>query len=147
MKNKKNMFVFLLSILIIAIFMFVIITPSIMAEEKVGIPSTAFPSMGTPDQTVTGITDKIWGTVLTIAQILAFAAIVFAGIRYMFASADKKADIKNGLIYLLIGAILVFATSTVVKIAVSTTKEIAPKSINQISYNIVKSWFLKEIYN
>ena len=139
MKNKKNMFVFLLSILIIAIFMFVIITPSIMAEEKVGIPSTAFPSMGTPDQTVTGITDKIWGTVLTIAQILAFAAIVFAGIRYMFASADKKADIKNGLIYLLIGAILVFATSTVVKIAVSTTKEIAPKSINQISYNIVKS--------
>ena len=138
MKKINKMLVFLLPILIIAIFMFVIITPSIMAEDKSGLPSTAFPDMGTPDQTVTKITDKVWGTVLTIAQILAFAAIVVAGVRYMFASADARADIKKGLIYLLIGAILVFAASTVVKIVVSSAKEISPKALNEITYNVEK---------
>ena len=38
---------------------------------------------------------KVWGTVLLILQILSVAAIVIAGIRYMFASADGKADIKE----------------------------------------------------
>ena len=58
---------------------------------------------------------KVWGTVTTIVQMLAFAAVVFAGVRYMFASADQKADIKKGLGMLTIGAILVFCASTVVK--------------------------------
>ena len=139
MKIINKMLVFLLPILIITMFMVLVIAPSIYAENETGLPSTAFPSMGTPDKTVTKITDSIWGTTLTIAQILAFAAIVFAGVRYMFASADAKADIKKGLVYLLIGAVLVFAASTVVKIVVSTTKDIAPsKASNKVFYNIIK---------
>ena len=67
---------------------------------------------------------KIWTTVTTIVQILAFAAIVFAGLRYMFASADHKADIKKSLGMLTVGAILVFAASTVVKFVVTATSEV-----------------------
>ena len=69
------------------------------------------------------ITENVWATVLTILQILAFAAIIIAGVRYMFASADQKADIKKGLIYLVIGAILVFASSTIVKVVVNATEQ------------------------
>lgn len=46
---------------------------------------------------------KVWGTVLLILQILSVAAIVIAGIRYMFASADGKADIKKQTIGLMVG--------------------------------------------
>ena len=74
--------------------------------------------------TINASAKKIWGTVTTIVQILAFAAVVFAGLRYMFASADQKADIKKGLSMLAIGAILVFAASTVVQFVVKAADEI-----------------------
>ena len=74
--------------------------------------------------TVTGAAQNVWATVITIVQILAVAAVVFAGLRYMFASADQKADIKKGLGMLTVGAILVFAASTVVKFVVSAADEI-----------------------
>ena len=64
--------------------------------------------------TVDTAVKKVWGTVLTILQICAIGALVFAGVKYMFASADGKADIKNGMLGLAIGAILVFAASSVI---------------------------------
>jgi len=68
---------------------------------------------------------KIWGTVLTIMRILAVAAIVFAGVKYMFASAESKADIKGGLIGLVIGAILVFGATFLVEIISNTASELS----------------------
>jgi len=62
---------------------------------------------------VQNVSKRIWGTVTTIVQILAVAAVVFAGLRYMFASADQKADIKKSMGILAVGAILVFAATTI----------------------------------
>ena len=61
---------------------------------------------------------KVWGTILTVLQIAAVAAIVFSGVKYMFAGADEKATIKQGLL------ILVFGASTVVKLIVDATNEL-----------------------
>lgn len=108
-------------ILIMFLIMIVSIGTCVYAENGI---STDFPeesgSIGQIDQSV----KKVWGTVTTVVQILSFAAIVFAGLRYMFSAADQKADIKKGLGMLTIGAILVFATSTVVKFVVSAAKEV-----------------------
>lgn len=67
---------------------------------------------------------KVWGTVLLILQILSVAAIVIAGIRYMFASADGKADIKKQTIGLMVGAVLVFGASGVISLITNITKDI-----------------------
>lgn len=67
---------------------------------------------------------KIWGTVLTIMRILAVAAIVFAGVKYMFASAEGKADIKNGMIGLVVGAIMVFGASIVIDIIMTAAEQV-----------------------
>ena len=67
----------------------------------------------------TGITNaarNIWETVATIVQLLSVAAVVFAGVRYMFASADQKADIKKSMGILAIGAILVFGSTIIIKL-------------------------------
>ena len=55
---------------------------------------------------------NIWATAASVVQILAVAAIVFAGLRYMFAAADTKADIKKQTIVLMLGAVLVFSAVT-----------------------------------
>ncbi len=77
-------------------------------------------SIGTVDNAV----QTIWGTVLTVLQVLAVAALVFAGVKYMFASADGKAEIKNGMLGLVIGAILVFGASAVIKMIISASREV-----------------------
>ena len=72
-----------------------------------------------PIDDVTGLAQNIWGTVIVIVQILAVAAVVFAGLRYMFASADQKADIKKSMGILAVGAILVFAATTIIGFVVN----------------------------
>ena len=67
---------------------------------------------------------KVWNTVSLILQILAVAAIVFAGVRYMFASADGKADIKKQTIGLVVGAVLVFGASYIINFIVSVTSDV-----------------------
>ena len=64
---------------------------------------------------VTDLADRIWSSAILIVQVVSVGCVVFAGLRYMYASADKKADIKKGMMYLAIGAIFVFATSTVMR--------------------------------
>lgn len=78
-------------------------------------------------QTITGVTnlaDRIWATAITIVQALAIGCVVFAGLRYMYASADKKADIKKGMMYLAIGSIFVFAATTVIRFIYNAGSEL-----------------------
>ena len=66
----------------------------------------------------------VWATVITVVQIVAVAAVVFAGLRYMFASADQKADIKKSMGTLAIGAVLVFGATLVIRLIGTTTDSI-----------------------
>ncbi len=54
---------------------------------------------------------KIWNTVIVVIRIAAFAGIIFAGVRYIYASADQKADLKKSLVPLVIGMVFVFAST------------------------------------
>lgn len=91
------------------IFMVAVVLTNVFA---VGVPS-ASDIKGNEITDVSNVAKNVWATVATIVQILAVAAVVFAGLRYMFASADQKADIKKSMGILVIGAILVFAATTI----------------------------------
>ena len=82
------------------------------------------PTAGTGSTAVADVAGKIWGTVVPLIQILAIAAIVIAGVRYMFASADTKADIKTQTVTLIAGAILVFAAVPIAKFVSSVASQI-----------------------
>ena len=66
---------------------------------------------------------KIWGVILVVLQVAAVAGVIFAGVRYMFASADSKADMKKSMIHLVIGMLIVFGATTVVGFVTGTFKE------------------------
>lgn len=63
---------------------------------------------------------RVWGTVILAFQIASIGGIIFMGVRYMFASASDKASIKNSTIYTIIGIVMVFAVSTVIKYLMTT---------------------------
>lgn len=63
------------------------------------------------------ITSQILGTVQVIGSIISVMALVIIGIRYMMSSVEEKANIKGILVYYVVGAVLVFATSNVLGVA------------------------------
>ena len=81
-------------------------------------------SGGYASTNATNAVQSIWKTVLLILQILAVAAIVIAGVRYMFASADAKADIKKQTITLVVGAVLVFGASGIINMITSISNDL-----------------------
>lgn len=124
MKKSKKIFLRVLPVLMVFMVMFTIAGNFLLAAEPI---STDFNKMagGNGSNKLDKTAKNIWASVTLILQILAVAAIVFAGVRYMFASADAKADIKKQMIILVLGAVLVFAASTIINIIVNVTNEIA----------------------
>ena len=96
----------------------------IIMMGKVNFCAISNPSPGEPNETdtmvigsdsnyITKVTKNFWFNFSFVVQILAVAAVVFAGVRYMFASAEAKADIKQQTMILIFGAVLVFGAVTV----------------------------------
>ena len=73
--------------------------------------------------------ERIFGTIATVVQVLAIAGVVILGVRYMFAGASDKANIKQTLLYAIIGLVLVFAASTVLKIFMNAGNELLDNTI------------------
>ena len=93
------------------------VTPYVLAANQNGPISSSLPNSGNAKvEKVYNAVSGVWGSVVLIVRILAFSAIIFAGVRYMFASSEDRADIKKSLIILVIGAIFVFGATTVVDI-------------------------------
>ena len=81
-------------------------------------------SNGNASGTVSDITGNIWSTIKVVAYVLAVGTIVFAGLKYMFASADQKADIKKSIGILIIGAIFVFGATLIIDIVSNVTNDV-----------------------
>ena len=62
------------------------------------------------------MTEKMLGSVQLIGSIISVIALVIIGIRYMISSVEEQAKMKGVLIYYIVGAVLVFATSNVLSI-------------------------------
>lgn len=71
----------------------------------------------TPNSTntnsITDIGNKVMGIIQVIGTIAAVAIVMVLGIKYMMGSAEEKADYKKTMIPYLVGAILLFAATTV----------------------------------
>lgn len=122
MKKSKKIFLRVLPVLIV---LMVVFTTNVFAAEAGfdNFNSDMQVNANTGGKTVKVI-GNVWGIVLTVLQVAAIAAIVFSGVRYMFASADSKADIKKQMIWLVVGGVLVFAASTVVKLITTVANDV-----------------------
>lgn len=64
------------------------------------------------------IVDKIGGQILWIAQVILYTvavlAVIFAGLKYLNAAPEAKAEFKKRLIYITAGAVILFAAGAIV---------------------------------
>lgn len=76
-------------------------------------PGNAFIFTSTSDTSYTNMVGRIFSTFTYIAQFVVVASIIYVGIKYIFAGADGRAELKAKSVYFIIGIILVFATTNV----------------------------------
>lgn len=77
------------------------------------LPPDLNPSMSAPGEKIESIVPDILGMVQWIGYAVAIGMLVYIGIKYVMSAADEKANLKRASINYLIGAIVVFAASTV----------------------------------
>ena len=121
MKKSKKIFLRVVPILVLAL---VLLTSNVFAAGFGDFNANMEVTANTTNVKTVQSINKVWGIILTILQVAAIAAVVFAGVRYMFASADQKADIKKSMVTLAVGAILVFGASTVIGILTGVLKDV-----------------------
>lgn len=76
-------------------------------------PGNNFIFTSDTDTTYTNIVGRLFSTFTYIAQFIVVASIIYVGIKYIFAGADGRAELKGKSVYFIIGIILVFATTNV----------------------------------
>lgn len=119
MKNVKILLVFAL------VFSLFLLLGKVSADSGLGsgFDGELIPKGNTPDS-IASILKNIWGSVALILQVASLAGVIYAGVRYMFASSDARADIKQGLFSIIIGCVLVFGATTVVNYIVGVVEQI-----------------------
>lgn len=94
----------------------------VFASASIDIPEQTSVALGGFGTTV----NNILGVVTYVCYAAAVVMLLYLGIKYITASPEGKAEIKKSAIIYVIGAVLVFAAGTVIKI------------IQALSQNIVK---------
>ena len=73
---------------------------------------------------ITGVGEKVIGIVTMLGSILAVLVLVLLGLKYMMGSSEEKAEYKKTLMPYVIGAVLVFAASTIAGVIFSFSQNI-----------------------
>lgn len=72
------------------------------------------------------LVNNVWATVAAVVQVLCIAGIVFIGLRYMFADAVKKADIKNQAVMVVLGLMLTLSAIPILNFVINVGKGFLP---------------------
>lgn len=70
----------------------------------------------TATDSVRDLGGKVMGVIQVAGVVIAVIVIMILGIKYMMGSAEEKADYKKTMIPYLVGAILIFAGSTIANV-------------------------------
>lgn len=67
-------------------------------------------------QQLTNLGGKIIGILQVVGIVIAVVVLLVLGIKYMIGSAEEKAEYKKTMIPYLVGALLIFAASSIVSV-------------------------------
>lgn len=105
----------IMSIVLTIVMLLAVVTPVFAADALT-------PDKLTPNYDTNGTTtiktagQKIMGVLNTVGVVIAVIILIILGIKYMMGSASEKAEYKKTMIPYLVGAVLIFAASTIANI-------------------------------
>ena len=110
MKINVNKVTKIISIVMIVAMLIALVTPVFAVD-----PATIKANESNTGK-ITSLGSQIIGIVTTIGSVVAVLVLVVLGVKYMMGSAEEKAEYKKTMIPYLVGAILIFAASTIANV-------------------------------
>ncbi len=108
---KKISKTLLISILLFAIAI-TFVTPVLGAAGAGVDPSTYTGNQSVTTTKINEVGNKIITIISTIGSVASVIVLIVLGIKYMMGSAEEKAEYKKTMLPYIIGAVLIFAAST-----------------------------------
>ena len=81
----------------------------------------------TSSSEITNLGQKIIGAIQVIGIVIAVVVLLVLGIKYMVGSAEEKAEYKKTMMPYVVGALLIFAASTIVNVLYNVIENLASK--------------------
>ena len=121
MQNKVLKIITIINIFIIISSIFPSnVVHSTWVDDANGFLSSADPNIQVDKNKLKDASDSIYNVVSSIGMIASVIVGIILGIKFMMASAEDKADVKQGLMPYVIGCIVVFGAFGIWKILVNT---------------------------
>lgn len=116
----------IISTILLAVMLIATIAGTVYAKPNI---DTVINGVENGGQNVNGTAiQNIGGNVVTIVQVvgivIAIVILLVIGIKYMIGSAEEKAEYKKTMIPYIVGAVLIFAGTSIVRVIYSMTSQI-----------------------
>ncbi len=99
--------------------MVVSISTSVFANNTPSVDNFIKPPSGTDNSALENISGSIVSTISTIGVVLSIVVLMVLGIKYMIGSTEEKAEYKKTFIPYLVGAVLIFAGSSIAQLVIN----------------------------
>lgn len=113
MSKKKTMIIKIVTIMAILFTICIIAMPKVAALTPDQVTGKSGVS-GTTE--VTNLGQSLVGIIQTAGVVVAVVILLVLGIKYMMGSAEEKAEYKKSMLPYLIGALILFAASTIANV-------------------------------
>lgn len=123
MKKQVKIITTILIILTILCSLANIVLGSTIISSLSGDQTTKF----TSSSEITNLGQKIIGAIQVIGIVIAVVVLLVLGIKYMVGSAEEKAEYKKTMMPYVVGALLIFAASTIVNVLYNVIENLASK--------------------
>ena len=115
-----------ISTLLLTIMLVASIAGTVLAVD----PNTVLNGLNGNGNVQTNDLTKVGNNIVTIIQVvgivIAVIVLLVIGIKYMMGSASEKAEYKKTMILYIVGAVLIFAGTSLVKVIYSLASSVAP---------------------
>ena len=99
-----------------ALFILAILSTNVFAIGGIISAVEGATAKGQSSSGLTNLGGYIVGTIQVIGVIVAIVVLLVLGIKYMTGSAEERAEYKKTMIPYLVGAVLIFASTTIVNV-------------------------------
>ena len=119
---KKVLAVLVMALLVVAVF-----NTYAFAIDAEGIAGQLTGTATPASDSVTNVGNQIIGIITTVGVVVAVIVLLVLGIKYMMGSASEKAEYKKTMIPYIVGAVLIFAGTSLVRVIYSLSTSVSTK--------------------
>ena len=120
---KKSLKIFAVIAIVLALVLGIV--GIVSAKVEPGTVLTTVDNNASDNAAVSKVGGQIVGIIQTVGIVIAVVMLLVVGIKYMMGSAEEKAQYKQTLLPYVIGAVLIFAASTLVNVIYNMSQNIS----------------------